>query len=97
MYPTMISYSIVRVSARVRVRVLTSYDLTLQTKSRVGSFPPSTPITFLPPTSFQGTSSNQWDDGKNPSNEPDQSSYNHFFKNNFNTQVGDGTVRHSMV
>lgn len=35
-----------------------------------------------------GTSSNQWKDGKNPSAEPDQSSYNHFFKNHFDTQVG---------
>ncbi|CAN0045311.1 unnamed protein product, partial [Ectocarpus fasciculatus] len=37
---------------------------------------------------YLGTSSNQWDDGKNPSNEPDESSYNHFFKNHFDTQVG---------
>ncbi|CAM9171617.1 unnamed protein product [Scytosiphon promiscuus] len=38
---------------------------------------------------YLGTSSNQWEDGKNPSPE-DESSYNHFFKNHFNTQGNEG-------
>ncbi|CAM9692535.1 unnamed protein product, partial [Laminaria digitata] len=39
---------------------------------------------------YLGTSSNQWADGKNPSDEPDQSQYNHFFKNHFDTQGNEG-------
>jgi hypothetical protein len=35
---------------------------------------------------YIGTSSNQWNDGKNPTNEPDQSSFNHIHHNYFNTQ-----------
>ncbi len=35
---------------------------------------------------YIGTSSNQWNDGKNPTNEPDQSSFNHVHHNYFDTQ-----------
>ncbi|CAM9890788.1 unnamed protein product [Ascophyllum nodosum] len=39
---------------------------------------------------YLGTSSNQWDDGKNPSNEPDESKFNHIFKNHFDTKGNEG-------
>lgn len=37
-----------------------------------------------------GTSSNQWDDGKNPTSGPDESQYNHFFGNYFDTEGNEG-------